>query len=256
MLRFRWVALAAILLVALVLATRPVQAQPEPTGSPLSYQGLLYLGDPALHKELKLSEDQVAGLGRLREQWREAIKDYRDWKDDELGKKMVAANKAIARFLTPAQAERFEQVLLQQLRVLGRVGSPGGRAGPVAVLGSPLPFGRAGRTAGVQAVLLYAPSAEKLALADGQKEKIAALYTETARIEQMIQTELGRSRPNEPAADNYAGTLEAFRKAADRKFRAVLTDKQRQQLDKMIGEPFKGKFSGRGRFGRFGGPPF
>jgi hypothetical protein len=208
-----------------------------------------------MQKELKMTEEQVAGVDKLQKQWRDAVKDFRDWADKERGARMNAANKAldagIAKLLKPAQAERFEQVLLQHLLFVGRFGTS--RARPMAVV-APASLASRGRSGGMRAVLFYEPAVEKLALTDRQKERADALYADTVKVEQMIQTELGRRRLGEGPADNYASTFDAFSKAADKKYRAVLTTKQQEQLDKMLGEPFQGTFRGRFGGGGFFGP--
>src|SRR5262245_64191452 len=57
-----------VLALALALAAPAAAQQQPPTAPPtLSIYGLSYLGDPALQKELKLSEAQVKKLDELRD---------------------------------------------------------------------------------------------------------------------------------------------------------------------------------------------
>ena len=97
----------------------------------------------------KAVEDQQRAVART---WAEAVKDARNWATDEAPARTVRARDAVEaslnKLLRPAQRTRFEQVLLQQVRIVAGFGrGPGSRA-PSAALPAPgIPSGTRGARA-------------------------------------------------------------------------------------------------------------
>jgi hypothetical protein len=96
------------------LAPAPAAAQPVgPRGGPptLSMYALMYLGDPALQKELKLSADQVKKLDEQRDKIGGLFRLDAAQREETT----KAIDKAFADILEPAQVKRLRQVVMQQL---------------------------------------------------------------------------------------------------------------------------------------------
>src|SRR4051794_15304123 len=108
-------ALASSVLALTVTMLTPAAAQHPPprTGPPtVSMYALLYLGDAALQKELKLSEAQVKKLDEQRDKLGGPLGPLELARRDEW---MKAIDKALADILEPVQAKRLRQVVMQQL---------------------------------------------------------------------------------------------------------------------------------------------
>jgi len=102
--------------LALVFALAPAPAAAQPTGTragppALSTYALMYLGDPALQKELKLSEAQVKKLDEQRDKLG-GLFPFDPAQREETTK---AIDKAFADILEPAQVKRLRQVIMQQM---------------------------------------------------------------------------------------------------------------------------------------------
>lgn len=104
----------AVLLAALALSVAVAQQPRQTATTTLLYYGMLYLSDPALHKELKLSDDQVKKVTEHRDKWMAQIQQSSPQsKDREEATK--ASDKALAEILDAAQVKRLKQITLQQL---------------------------------------------------------------------------------------------------------------------------------------------
>lgn len=196
-------------------------------------EGML-LSNEQVQKELELTTEQVADLGKLREsqqtQMRESFSGLRDLSEEErrakfeeLRPKLEAAQKEsrekLLEILLPHQQERLKQISLQ-LR------------GPAAIDDPEV--------------------ASELKITDEQKEKLASTR-ETLR--EKMQALFREGAGGEGMREKF----QALRKENEEALLGVLTAEQRERLEKLKGEKFELDMSQFGRGpggpagGRFGG---
>jgi hypothetical protein len=160
-----------VLALVFALAPAPAAAQPAGTraGPPtLSQYALMYLDDPALQKELKLSADQVKKLDDQRDKLG-GLFPFDPVQREETTK---AIDKVFADILKPAQVKRLRQVIMQQME-----------RGPIVV--------------GAQVLAGTPEVAEGLKLTDEQKAKI----TRSTRLTSLLtddQMKAWKSLTGEP----------------------------------------------------------
>jgi hypothetical protein len=108
----RLAVVSSALALALAALTPAFTQQPPPRNSPptVSIYALLYLGDPALQKELKLTDAQVKKLDEQRDKIGLPLAD-----PSTRAEATKAIDKAFADILEPAQVKRLRQVVIQQL---------------------------------------------------------------------------------------------------------------------------------------------
>jgi hypothetical protein len=109
---------------------------PAPVKTPLIILGLPFVEDPALHKELKLSDDQAKQLAERARKHREAVAALvpplaapDEQTQNKLGALFAETEKAVGDILSAAQLKRFKELAIQQMT--GRGTGPFG-AQPIA----------------------------------------------------------------------------------------------------------------------------
>jgi hypothetical protein len=137
-----------------------------PSPLPVALLGLNFADEPALHKELKLSETQVKQLAELNRKYREASSALLpNSADGETQKKREAlyrdTEKALAETLTANQLKRFKEVTLQK------------RTETRDVLGN-------------RALAVYAELVQALSLTESQREK---LYYDEEPLDKILTKE-------------------------------------------------------------------
>lgn len=212
-----------------------------------------FAGQKSVQDELKLSDDQKKQVADLDKAWQEAVKGYQSWTAQERTEKLRAAtadlDAGLKKALQPAQAKRFEQVLLQRgLTAGGRAGTP--------TLTAPSTFARTATTTPTPlgTILAYAPVAKELSLTDKQQEEVKAA-AEASRTLQLFTTEL-RTGPEESIS--YADARQKLVKMNDEKVAGPLTADRKAKLKELVGEPFTGELTparAAGRGGRGGTVP-
>lgn len=219
------------------------------TRAPVLPAQFRYLEQKSVQTELKLTAQQVAEIKQLQTKWSEATRGHASWTADErparLAKATEALNDVVKKLLQPAQAKRFNQVLLQNL---SRSFAFGDRPASISVA-PPLPFrSRAQAEPGLALLLLYPPAAKSLELTDRQSKQAAAIVAEAQAVTTLVRVELNRFGA---AAELVTKTQAAHREQTEKKLRELLTEKQREAVKELLGEPFKGTFTaptwGRGR---------
>lgn len=181
---------------------------------------LMYLGQESVQKELKMTEEQVSKVRDLQQKQRAAFKEAFNLSPEERRQKMreltESNTKALAEILKPEQLKRLKQINYQ-LAPLGGV--------------------------------LSDPEVQKeLNLSDEQKEKIRAIQQDAAQAMRELFQPGGD--PNETRRK-----IEEFRKSTDQKLMNLLTDAQKNKLNELKGEPFKGEIRFRPPGGGQGRPP-
>jgi hypothetical protein len=214
------------------------------TRAPVLPARFRYLQEKVLQTELKLSDAQVSELADLPAQWTQAMQDHQTWTAEErpgkIEKAIESLEAIVKKTLSAAQRKRFEQVLLQQVRI-----TPGsGRIGIAAALAAPSEAWRGGES-GLPAVLLYPPAVSRLGLTEKQGQQVVQIVSNAERTAGLIRSELARI-PGGPS-DLVRSTVVALYDQADQKLREVLTEKQRAAVKEMLGEPFRGLFTPWGR---------
>src|SRR5262249_48832607 len=190
-----------------------------------------YLAQKSVQTELKLTEEQITELARAQAKWTEATRGVRDWTAAELRGKLAKATASLDEWLQkelkPAQFERFEQIVMQNLTT-----SPvfGALEGGIVVA---TPTARRTRvTPGLSMLLQYPPAVKALGLSKKQIEDTGAVIREAQRRTTLIRTELARIPGS--AADLTAKTQAVHREQAEKKLLALLTEKQQEAAKKLL----------------------
>jgi Spy/CpxP family protein refolding chaperone len=186
--------------------------------------GAMYLANPQVQEELKLTEEQKTklremaqgmmgsfanrgGFGGNEDMTEEERQKRRDEFRQEMEKVQAETTKKLAEILQPEQLKRLKQIELQQQGA---------------------------------AALRRPEVADTIGLTEEQKEKLEAIETESR--EKMRQRFSERSDDGEQQRGPGRFDFEEFRKAREEtegKAMAVLTAEQKQKLRDMMGEPFE-----------------
>jgi hypothetical protein len=206
----------------------------------------LYLAEPSVQTELKMTKEQVAGVRGLEAKWLQLTKDHAAWKPPERAGELAKATEAmdahVGQLLQQPQAKRFEQILMQNLRLV-RGDGPG--EATVATISRP-PLGtRRAEKSGLAELLAYAPAAKALALSDDQRQQAGAALADFRQTRELIDRQLGRDSLATEA--RLATTQAALRERAEKQMEKLLTDKQRAAVKDLVGEPFTVAPGGRSR---------
>ena len=177
---------------------------------------LFLLREPAVHEELKLTEEQQSRLRQLNERFDGQLLSTRN-KRPEDGQRIVTAvmsatRSGVAELLTPEQQRRLQQIRYR-LRGISFV------LDPVASQG--------------------------LELTADQQESVREAVS--ARLEEVnsLQQQVNKGETTEPKARSAA--TRALR-AEQRQIQAILTQEQRQQLPSLIGAQFDASRLGKVSF--------
>ncbi len=162
------------------------------------------LADPALQKELKLSEEQISrlkdALGKVQDKYKDMFTKAQQMSPEEQQKQFKAWNedsqKAIAGVLDAKQMKRLKQIQWQSMGVAA----------------------------------LQDPDLQKeLKLSDDQKKKLGGIFTDAQKRMQ----ELARNR--ETSQEKYQTVL----RDAETKANGVLSDEQKKNYKELQGPPFE-----------------
>jgi hypothetical protein len=191
----------ALGLATLALGQQPRQQPPQPNV-------LGPLADPALQKELKLSDEQITklkdALNKVMGNHKGTLERLQQMPPEEQQKKMQAiqddSQKAIAGILDEKQMKRFKQIMLQMNGV---------------------------------AALMDPQVQKELKLSDEQKKKLDGVFNDgQKRMQDMARTP-GASR------EEFQKKYEAILKDIEDKTNGVLSEDQKKSFKEMKGAPFE-----------------
>lgn len=192
-------------------------AQTELRGPGPTIGGFHLITMPAVQRELKLDEGQVAKAQKVAERmnarFNQDMGKMKGLNADERAKRVVTlagphydeGMRELRAFLSPAQVDRFDQILFQ-LR------------GPMAMLEPKI--------------------APALKVTNEQAQQVAALVVDTQREQQAAVREVGQDR------QAAAVKMEAIASRANEKAAALLSPEQRKTWGRLVGEPFRPDFAG------------
>jgi hypothetical protein len=191
-------------------------------GMGMGMNPIFMLASPQMSEELKLTEDQVTKIQEImqaaREEMqpaerpdmqnmtREEMQAWREKREAEMQKQMAAVEKKVMPILNEEQTARFKQIALQQKST--------------------------------QEILTDAKIATALELSVQQKSDIAKLVKDFEAAQEKVRTQFGPD-VDQAARQEAMQQFREMRQGYEENLLGVLTDAQKEKLEKMKGEPFE-----------------
>ena len=207
-----------LLVVALLAAVgSPVEAQNGLRGPGGAIGGFHLIAMPAVQQELQLNDVQVAKAravaARMNARFEQDMGKMKGLSEEEKGKRAVTlagphyqeGMRELRSFLTPAQVERFDQILFQQ-------------RGPMAMLEPKV--------------------VESMQVTNDLAHKVAAIVAQTQN-EQRAAIQAAGNKPGAAAAK-----VEAIAAASSEKVIELLSPEQKRTWERLTGKPFRPDLSG------------